>query len=177
MKLANSEMFRVSSRLAQAVLGFATLACIQSEHGVAQVADIKAGLAITDEEFEGALAELQPIDAMWRVDESLGHIDCVQTTPTYQLCIGSLSPTSRPKPRAWDYLRKLVIERDTIDGVVRCTYCRVVPDSIHIDHILALERGGSNHTLNLVVACGFCNASKGTKLVNEWLCTVPGRAA
>ena len=169
------DQFRPVSRLSQAVLGFATVACIQSEDGVVAIAAIKDGLAITDEEFEAAFAELHEDASMWKMDPKPGCFDHVQTGPTHALCIAALAPTNRPKPREWDRLRRLVIERDAVDGQSFCTYCNAIPDSIHIDHILALDGGGSNHPLNLVVACGFCNSSKGTKRVAEWLPSVHER--
>lgn len=37
-----------------------------------------------------------------------------------------------------------------------------------IDHIVPLAKGGSNDMSNLVVACPFCNGSKGARLLHDW---------
>ena len=38
-----------------------------------------------------------------------------------------------------------------------------------VDHIIARSRGGQNNAENLRLLCEPCNASKGSKLDNEWL--------
>jgi 5-methylcytosine-specific restriction endonuclease McrA len=51
----------------------------------------------------------------------------------------------------------------------RCWYCgKKVGDKYEVDHRVPLSRGGSNAPENLVIACQFCNRSKGAKLVHEW---------
>lgn len=46
----------------------------------------------------------------------------------------------------------------------RCFYCGArVGDDYHVDHVIPLSRGGSDGPENLVVACPFCNVSKGAK--------------
>jgi len=51
-----------------------------------------------------------------------------------------------------------------------CYYCqkRVSTKSIHIDHIVALAKGGLHAVENLCVACETCNRSKGAKSLIEW---------
>lgn len=44
-------------------------------------------------------------------------------------------------------------------------YCK---DEYHIDHRVALTRGGTNWPSNLVIACPHCNLSKQNKLPHEW---------
>lgn len=56
----------------------------------------------------------------------------------------------------------------------RCAYCGItlswqVPRDIHIDHVQALTRGGSNNPDNLLLTCSHCNLSKGNKAYSEWL--------
>jgi 5-methylcytosine-specific restriction endonuclease McrA len=52
-----------------------------------------------------------------------------------------------------------------------CYYCeRRIPSSeIHIDHIVALAKGGAHSVENLCVSCNHCNASKGAKPVRAWI--------
>lgn len=47
----------------------------------------------------------------------------------------------------------------------RCGYCRakLVPDKMHIDHVLPLALGGSNRRANLQLLCETCNLSKGAR--------------
>ena len=43
----------------------------------------------------------------------------------------------------------------------RCAYCRVsIADGYHVDHIIALARGGSNWPRNIQLTCGPCNRKK-----------------
>jgi 5-methylcytosine-specific restriction endonuclease McrA len=47
----------------------------------------------------------------------------------------------------------------------RCAYCRIsfVGRDSHVDHIVPIVRGGSNHRSNLQILCAPCNRSKGSK--------------
>lgn len=63
----------------------------------------------------------------------------------------------------WHIIRTITLERD---GYV-CQYCGS-SRRLHVDHELALSRGGTNLFDNLVTACGPCNQSKGPKLLTEW---------
>jgi 5-methylcytosine-specific restriction endonuclease McrA len=53
----------------------------------------------------------------------------------------------------------------------RCVYCGGPYE--HLDHVVALARGGSSDIRNLVPACGPCNRSKGTKPWRSWLAARP----
>lgn len=64
----------------------------------------------------------------------------------------------------WRQIRKTVIRRD---GRC-CRWCGIKCHKIHIDHIVPLTKGGSNHVRNLTVSCSFCNISKGNRLWHEW---------
>lgn len=49
----------------------------------------------------------------------------------------------------------------------KCIYCGITEDeaghSHHVDHIIAESEGGRHHKSNLVLACIFCNTSKGNE--------------
>lgn len=51
----------------------------------------------------------------------------------------------------------------------KCWWCGcVLTDNFHVDHRVALSRGGSNAVNNLCVTCERCNLSKGAKMPHEW---------
>jgi 5-methylcytosine-specific restriction endonuclease McrA len=51
-----------------------------------------------------------------------------------------------------------------------CAYCgKPVNDNYHVDHVIPISRGGTNYPENLAIACPFCNDSKGSKLLSEWI--------
>ena len=50
----------------------------------------------------------------------------------------------------------------------RCVYCHADEPS-HIDHVVALSRGGADELSNLLPACADCNKSKGAKPLGQWL--------
>lgn len=50
-----------------------------------------------------------------------------------------------------------------------CHWCgKAVGDKFHVDHVIAISRGGANSPDNLVISCSTCNLSKGAKLPQEW---------
>lgn len=56
----------------------------------------------------------------------------------------------------------------------RCCYCAItlfwdIPYDIYIEHIQALENGGSNWPENIALACQYCNCSKSDKTLAEWM--------
>lgn len=53
------------------------------------------------------------------------------------------------------------------DGL--CAYCGKRTDTLELDHIYPLVRGGAHDPDNLVVACRRCNRSKGQRPVLVWL--------
>ena len=68
----------------------------------------------------------------------------------------------RPKRKAISKtLRFEVFKRDSF----KCQYCGAHPPSVvlHVDHILAVSRGGTNVIDNLVAACQPCNSGKGVR--------------
>ncbi len=50
-----------------------------------------------------------------------------------------------------------------------CAYCGVTDRPLQRDCVLALSRGGRYTLLNIVPACGPCNASKCNAEVTAWL--------
>ncbi len=51
----------------------------------------------------------------------------------------------------------------------KCWWCGCkLSDKYHVDHRVALSRGGSNSANNLCITCERCNLSKGKKLPHEW---------
>lgn len=51
-----------------------------------------------------------------------------------------------------------------------CWWCgKPLPDNYHVDHVIALNRGGTNDAKNLCLACPSCNCSKKDKLPSEWI--------
>jgi 5-methylcytosine-specific restriction endonuclease McrA len=50
----------------------------------------------------------------------------------------------------------------------RCAYCRVDFETLQIDHVTPVSRGGSDAIGNLVLACVPCNKSKGTQTAAEF---------
>ena len=53
-----------------------------------------------------------------------------------------------------------------------CAYCakRFLTKNMHVEHIVALARGGSHSPENICMSCGQCNESKNAKLLgSEWL--------
>ena len=50
-----------------------------------------------------------------------------------------------------------------------CAYCGVTDRPLQRDCVLALSRGGRYTVLNIVPACGPCNASKCNAEVTAWL--------
>lgn len=65
--------------------------------------------------------------------------------------------------------------RQFVEGVrskpfAYCYYCqaRVPSNSVHLDHIVALSKGGAHSVDNLCVSCSACNLSKGAKPLLEW---------
>lgn len=52
-----------------------------------------------------------------------------------------------------------------------CSYCHdaLTKASATMDHVVPLSRGGSNGIDNIAPCCRRCNASKGNRLLSEWI--------
>ncbi len=48
-----------------------------------------------------------------------------------------------------------------------CAYCGIRPYE-HLDHVIALSKGGTNWPANIRPACRWCNTSKGNKPLAVW---------
>lgn len=64
------------------------------------------------------------------------------------------------------------------DGFV-CTYCGSHPPNavLHVDHIVAVAKGGANDEDNLTTACDRCNLGKGARDLNVAPMSLPEKAA
>lgn len=65
-------------------------------------------------------------------------------------------------PLGWTAIRVQIIERDHY----LCAYCGGLAKTV--DHVIPIDRGGTNDKSNLVAACNKCNSLKGTKTLKEW---------
>lgn len=56
-----------------------------------------------------------------------------------------------------------------LSGFASCPYCKMfyLAESMHIDHIMPLSRGGSHSAENITLACCQCNQAKGSKTINH----------
>ena len=53
---------------------------------------------------------------------------------------------------------------------MECYWChKECKDDYHIDHYIPLSKGGSHSIDNFVIACSFCNISKGAKMPSEFI--------
>jgi hypothetical protein len=165
-----AESFKGLSRLSQAVFGYVTLATIQAENGEVLIEWAKADLGLTDAEWAETSADLYERGLMWETGDNLDNLDRVQTIATHPLCMATTAPVNRPKPKDWERLRALVTKRLYTDYGLKphCLYCRAEGVPLELEHMLPLARGGSNHPLNLGLACKPCNSSKGSKTYEEW---------
>lgn len=79
---------------------------------------------------------------------------------------GYYGSASRMPQGKWRELRSRILERDAFV----CTYCEEVGDdqSLCVDHIVPLSRGGTNADENLCACCRPCNSSKSDWLLSEW---------
>lgn len=69
----------------------------------------------------------------------------------------------RLPPAEWHIVRTVVLVRDNRT----CAYCSA-EGAYHVDHIIAVSRGGSNAFDNLTTSCAPCNQSKGPKPLVDW---------
>jgi 5-methylcytosine-specific restriction endonuclease McrA len=70
--------------------------------------------------------------------------------------------------------RLAIYRRDDLS----CVYCgaTVEDDLMTLDHLIAVELGGTNHESNLVTCCRSCNSAKGKMSVRQFLNFLRGRS-
>jgi|SRR5215211_3408588 len=82
---------------------------------------------------------------------------------------------NKDKVALWARLRRTVGEH-TLEDVQRlltdqgglCLCGASLAEGYHVDHVLAVKRGGTGEADNLQLLCPPCNRSKGTKTMEEW---------
>jgi hypothetical protein len=72
---------------------------------------------------------------------------------------------TRPTSEIWKKIRESVFKRDDYT----CQYCGERGGKLECDHINPVTQGGSNDNENLTTACFYCNRSKHTKTLSQWL--------
>lgn len=84
--------------------------------------------------------------------------------------------------REWDLLRPVIAPRVYERDGYTCVVCQLGHDArdaedrertvvpvLSVDHIVPIARGGSNGFDNLQTLCRWCNSSKGSKTMIEWM--------
>jgi 5-methylcytosine-specific restriction endonuclease McrA len=76
----------------------------------------------------------------------------------------------RVEMTAGDRKRSAQARREMRENHEPCVYCgRPLTDSTrHVDHVIPLARGGTDHWWNLQSTCATCNTRKGTKTHEEF---------
>lgn len=120
------------------------------------------GTGLTEEEWGAVEAELYDASLVWRRDDGPTRL-VTANTAAGRLSIATGAP-GRPSARDWQELREEAFRRHGN----ACVYCGAQDDSLAVDHIRPLNRGGSNHIANLLPACQACNSTKGTRTWSEW---------
>jgi|GEM_PF-3204281 len=117
--------------------------------------------ALDDEENGPALAHALMQAGLWREVEGGFQIHQDMTDPR---AIQWRTHSERLSGKAWRDLREAVFTRDGYT----CQYCGASGVPLHCDHIIPLNRGGSNDPTNLTTACESCNMRKHNKRADEW---------
>ena len=82
---------------------------------------------------------------------------------------------SAPKNTVRRHQRLKIYKRDGY----RCMYCLVLlhppSDNATVDHVVALSKGGTNRSSNLVAACLVCNDAKGDQSLDYYLESLDNR--
>ncbi len=66
-----------------------------------------------------------------------------------------------------EYIEHLMVHQH---GICAAPFCaESIEDSYHVDHIVAVNKGGTNWPNNLQLLCPSCNCSKGAKEYGTWV--------
>ena len=147
------------SRDAAAVVATAVAMAFASRQAQVDPISIMRSLSMTGQEFGAALKEA--MDAGQIAD---AEFDLVEAKVCVGLFMRSVGPAGRPSPKEWAKMRDWAFDK----WGRACVYCDAEGDDLHVDHIVPVSRGGSNHIENLAPACPRCNVSKGGRLPHEW---------
>jgi hypothetical protein len=149
---------------ARAVLATAT--ALTYEFGDQQIAVrvLKRCLGLSDDAWESAYGELADAGHLQRVPDRYGDVDLVELYSSFDILSKAMGAGGRPSAREWRELRSVTFA----EFGERCTYCGTTSGPFALDHVVPVSRGGSNHYANLTPACVPCNASKGSRTLEEW---------
>ena len=68
---------------------------------------------------------------------------------------------ARQMKAGWNKIRDEILKRDDY----KCHYCSEKSEFMEVDHVLAVENGGTDDLSNLVACCRSCNRKKGDKAI------------
>lgn len=132
-----------------------------------------------------ARRRLDAVNAKAKKNHALGRSKALQKAAARFIPPGALTGPRVLDLVRWPYTNAgrlhQIVPSEVHDAIliedVLCLWCREQP-STTIDHVRPISRGGTNHLLNLVGACGPCNSAKSDFLPSElgWVLRLPPRA-
>jgi 5-methylcytosine-specific restriction endonuclease McrA len=144
-----------------------TLELSASEHDAFRLLLMRLWLVCTlpTSDLEFAHVTGLPIDDCSGVRKTLGTLlkNAASRIERWKQAVKALDGQRLPA-EYWRVVRAVALERDRYT----CVYCGT-EERLHVDHRVAVVRGGSNSFDNLVTCCGPCNWSKGSKPLEEWV--------
>ncbi len=150
---------------ARATLATITALTYENQEAEIAVRVVKQTLGLSDEAWQSVYGELYDAGRVFSPPDRYGNIELVELTAAFEILAAAMGPGGRPSRREWQELKAEAIAAHG----ARCTYCGQETDDLHLDHVVAIALGGSNHRANLVPACGRCNMLKGSKSWAEWV--------
>lgn len=155
------------SFVATAVVATTYALTVQTQEAEVPIVRVRRVLGLSEEAWAAAYEEAYEHGAMFRAGAGFQSVQLMCADAILSRAIGA---PGRPKASAWEALRRRVFA----ESEPACCYCGS-PDDLTIDHVVAVDLGGSNHPCNLVVACKTCNSAKGAKPWSAWYVTVRER--
>lgn len=73
------------------------------------------------------------------------------------------------RSRAGGDLTEVVWRSIVVSFGWKCAYCGMKTRKPHLDHVVAVSRGGKTSKGNVLPACWWCNSSKGSKEALAWM--------